>query len=466
MRGSRELPVVSRQWVAEMAIRPGFPTSQALWDRLTETQRAILGAAATAATAAGSAPYLVGGPVRDVFITDGGLRDVDVAMTVDARPIAHEIVRALGRGKMTQTTDFGTATIRVPGLAPEVLTIDLATTRTETYAAPGVLPTVIFPVSIEDDLLRRDFTINAMALPLTPEGFGPLVAAPHATDDLRDGLIRVLHDASFRDDPTRLFRALRYATRYGFALEPQTAALFDAAMTTDALTTISAARKRHEIELGMCEADGIACLASFAANRLLNAASPALQWNGWIEERLVLLLPLLREQRSDFTSASSRESRIVTALWPAWACFVCQQGNDAATRLFADVGPFTATMERDIRRLIRLWQEHDAIARSLSPSAIDRLAADLPEEIARIVIGGRDPAFGPLTAYYARRAHLLAQNATERRFMGNDLARFGLPPDHRRRELLDALWAARLDGEVETYEDEIAFVEGYGETHG
>src|SRR5205085_768337 len=146
----------------------------------------------------------------------------------------------------------------------------------------GALPTVTFPASIADDLRRRDFTINAMALPLTADGFGPLVAVPHAPDDLRDGHLRVLHDASFRDDPTRLFRAVRYAARYGFALESHTDALFAAAIATRALDTISPARKRHEIELGMLEADGVGCLAAFAAHGLLAAASSALVWDGWV----------------------------------------------------------------------------------------------------------------------------------------------------------------------------------------
>ncbi len=453
-----------RSAVSQMAPIDGLPTPQALWTRLTETQRAILGAVATAATAAGGAAYLVGGPVRDLFITDGGLRDIDVTMTVDARVVAQEIVRTLGRGAVTQMTAFGTATIRVPSAVPEILTLDLATTRTETYAAPGALPTVAFPASIADDLLRRDFTINAMALPLTPQGFGPLVAAPHATDDLHDGVIRVLHDASFRDDSTRLFRSLRYAARYNFALESRTEAAFDLAMAADALATISPARKRHEIELGMLEADGGACLAVFAARGLLIASSPVLQWDAWVAERLTALLPLLHQHRSNTRGVAARESRIVTALWPAWACFVCREGEGAATRLFAAVGPFTANMERDIRRLVRLWQAHDAIAQGMSPSDIDRLAADLPEEIARIIIGGRDPAYAPLTTYYARRAHLVAQNATERRLTGKDLARFGVPPDQRRRNTLGALWAARLDGLLETDEDEIAFVARYVET--
>lgn len=444
-----------------MTTNSGFPTPQALWERLTEAQRATLGAVAAAAAAAGGAAYLVGGPVRDLLRGDRRLHDMDLATTADARSVADALSHATAR-VVTQRTEFGTATIRfaVP-VAAGTNEIDLATTRTETYPAPGALPTVTFPARIADDLRRRDFTINAMALPVTPQGFGPLVAVPHAADDLRDGLIRVLHDASFRDDPTRLFRALRYAARYGFTLEPQTDALFDAAMAAEALATISPARKRHEIEAGMCEADGVACLAAFAARGLLAATSPALRWDGWVAQRLARLLPLLRQQRPAPATGVSRESRIVTALWPAWACFVCRAGEKAATRLFAAVGPFTAPMERDIRRLVRLWQARDAIAQGMPLSGIDRLAADLPEEIARVILGGSDPACGPLAAYYARRAHLRAQNAAERRFTGDDLARFGLPPDRRRRDTLAALWAARLDGAVETAADEIAFVERY-----
>src|SRR6476659_1287608 len=138
-----------------MMLVPSRPNSRRpLWNALAEDQQATLAQAAEAATQAGGTACLVGGPVRDLLRGEPRLRDIDITTTVDGRTVAEAFAHATG-GKVVQRTDF-------------------ATTRTETYAAPGALPSVTFPVSIEDDLRRRDFTINAMALPLTSDGFGPL----------------------------------------------------------------------------------------------------------------------------------------------------------------------------------------------------------------------------------------------------------------------------------------------------
>lgn len=437
---------------------------QVLWNALADDQRAILARAANAAAQAGGAAYLVGGPVRDLLRGNTRLRDIDITTTVDGRTVAEIFVETTG-GKVVQRTDFGTETVRLPHpLAESGTEIDFATTRTEMYAAPGALPTVTFPASIVDDLRRRDFTINAMALPLTPYSFGALISVPHAEDDLRTGRIRVLHDASFRDDPTRLFRAIRYATRYGFGLELHTADLFAAGMAAHALTTISPARKRHEIELGMLEGNGIACLAAFDAHSLLAATSPSLVWDPWVAAKLRRILPLVHAQRHELPDHVARETRVITALWPAWACFVWRQGEDEAAQFFADLGPFTAPMERDIRRLVRLWQARDAITPQTRLSAIAKLAAGLPEEIV-LALFADEPQADQLAAYYRRVAEIEAENARAHHFDGSDLEQFNLPPDARRRRVLDALKDARLDGDVRTYADELAFVERYIREH-
>jgi tRNA nucleotidyltransferase (CCA-adding enzyme) len=450
---------VSGQEPSPHALDISWP--RALWDALAEDQRAVLRRATEAAAAVGGEAYLVGGPVRDLLRGAVRPRDLDITTTIDGRAVADAFARLTG-GRVVQQTDFGTATVRLPDLRGE---LDFATTRTETYAAPGALPIVSFPASIADDLRRRDFTINAMALPLTPEGFGPLVAAPHAEQDLRDGAIRVLHDASFRDDPTRLFRALRYAARYRFALEAHTADLFAAAMAARALDTVSSGRKRHEIELGMLEADGVGCLAAFAARGLLVAASPALVWDAWVATKLRSILPLVHQHRRHAQERATRETRIVAALWPAWACFVCRRGEDAATQLFADLGPFAAPMERAVRRVVRLWQARDAVTPGTRLSAIAGLVGGLPEDVA-LALFAEEPQAEQLAAYYRRATEIRTENRREHHFDGGDLAPFDLPADERRRRILDALRDARLDGEVRTFADEITFVERYIRAHG
>jgi tRNA nucleotidyltransferase (CCA-adding enzyme) len=181
--------------------------------------------------AAAEAPvYVVGGAVRDLLL-GRGRADLDLIVEGDAAALA----AALG-AEPREHERFGTAKVVVDGHE-----LDIASARTETYAAPGALPDVSPAAGIEDDLRRRDFTINAMAIPLQGE---PRVIDLHGgRADLEAGLLRALHTRSFVDDPTRAIRAARYAARFGLELEPGTAELLRASD----LETVSADRRRAEL---------------------------------------------------------------------------------------------------------------------------------------------------------------------------------------------------------------------------
>ncbi|MGN6201022.1 MAG: CCA tRNA nucleotidyltransferase [Solirubrobacterales bacterium] len=175
--------------------------------------------------------YLVGGAVRDLLL--GRQRaDIDLMVEGDATDLAAEL-----GGANSEHDRFGTVKVDVDGHE-----VDIVGARTESYERPGALPTVTPAESIEEDLARRDFTINAMAIPLQGE---PRLIDPYGgRRDLEQGLLRVLHDRSFVDDPTRAIRAARYASRFGFQLTPETEELL---RQTD-LTTVSADRRRAELE--------------------------------------------------------------------------------------------------------------------------------------------------------------------------------------------------------------------------
>ena len=158
--------------------------------------------------------YLVGGAVRDLLL-GGSAVDLDVAVEGDAVAVAEEVARRLG-GTVRAHDRFGTATVQAGDV-----TVDLASTRSETYERPGALPEVA-PAGLDEDLGRRDFTINAMAVGLTGSKAGELRDPHGGAADLEAGIVRVLHDASFVDDPTRLLRAVRYEARLGFAIDPDT----------------------------------------------------------------------------------------------------------------------------------------------------------------------------------------------------------------------------------------------------
>ena len=183
--------------------------------------------------------YLVGGAVRDLIVGQDSV-DLDLTVEGDGVATARELAQRLG-GEASEHERFGTATVRAGDLA-----VDLATARRESYAHPGALPEVE-PASLEEDLARRDFTVNAMAVALSEPGRGELRDPVGGFADLAVARIRVLHDRSFIDDPTRLLRALRYEARLGFGLDGDTERLVREAVAADALSTVSGARVRHEL---------------------------------------------------------------------------------------------------------------------------------------------------------------------------------------------------------------------------
>ena len=183
--------------------------------------------------------YLVGGAVRDLLVGHGSV-DLDLAVEGDAVAASRELAERLG-GDASEHGRFGTATV-----ARRELAVDLATARRESYSRPGALPDVE-PASLEEDLARRDFSVNAMAIALSEPGRGELRDPVGGFDDVAAARIRVLHDRSFIDDPTRLLRALRYEARLGFSLERETERLVREAVAADALATVSGARVRDEL---------------------------------------------------------------------------------------------------------------------------------------------------------------------------------------------------------------------------
>lgn len=214
-------------------------------DLLDRLRRLACGRRLLDAAGAAGGVHLVGGAVRDLLL--GRVpRELDVVVEGDVDALAAAL------GTVTATHErFGTVTVRDGDCR-----WDLAAARAEDYAHPGALP-VVRAASIEEDLRRRDLTINAIALDLAG---GELRCAGHAFDDLQARRLRVLHDASFRDDPTRLWRIARYAARLGFELEPHTARLAAEAVAGGAPERVSRARIGNELRLALREPDPVAAL--------------------------------------------------------------------------------------------------------------------------------------------------------------------------------------------------------------
>jgi tRNA nucleotidyltransferase (CCA-adding enzyme) len=220
--------------------------------KLNHPQRRAIELLREVAAEKGVRPFLVGGPVRDLLLGRDSI-DVDVTLEEGSSTLARALARRV-EGRVRSYPQF--LTYKVTG--PDLPEIDIATARTERYRAPGSLPTVSAG-KLNDDLLRRDFSVNAIAFDLLD---GSLHDPTNGAQDIRARQIRVLHDQSFVDDPTRVFRALRLASRLGFTIETHTADLMRDAISSGALGTISKERLWRELFLAMDEGNAPKVLAA------------------------------------------------------------------------------------------------------------------------------------------------------------------------------------------------------------
>jgi|HubBroStandDraft_3_1064219.scaffolds.fasta_scaffold01278_3 tRNA nucleotidyltransferase (CCA-adding enzyme) len=272
-------------------IRVGAEDGPAVLERL----HTLPGARELLATAEqhDGAVELVGGAVRDIMLGRSP-RELDVVVESDSHAFAHTLARRLGtpagsdsedRGEVTYHERFNTALVRWH--AGE---IDVAMRRAETYPAPGALP-VVARGTPEQDLQRRDFSVNAIAVALSGERRGQLRFVDGALDDLAQRRLRVLHDSSFLDDPTRILRLARYAARLSFEVDPHTAALAASALGGNALESVSGERLGAELRLAFAEPDPIAALAEIDRLGVFAAWEPGVSFDEHVVRTALEMLP-------------------------------------------------------------------------------------------------------------------------------------------------------------------------------
>ncbi|MBI3167337.1 MAG: CCA tRNA nucleotidyltransferase [Chloroflexi bacterium] len=233
--------------------------------------------------------YLVGGSVRDLLL-GRPINDLDVIVEGDAIALGKKLVETYG-GKLTPHFKFNTAIWYLPESTDFV---DLITARKEVYEKPGALPNVT-PSTIEDDLRRRDFTINAIAVRLGGEGFGEILDPLKGQADLGRGVIRALHPKSFLDDPTRIFRAIRYEGRYSFSIVPSTVDQINPE-ALKVLHSLSGERIRHELDLILDEGHAALTMLRVASLGILDVIHPkmpefAQDWAEYLEMDMQLDIP-------------------------------------------------------------------------------------------------------------------------------------------------------------------------------
>ena len=210
--------------------------------RLPAELRKIITLAPRVASETGMPAYLVGGCVRDLILAVKNL-DLDIAVEGDGIVFARNLAQKI-ESKLIIHERFKTATL----ILSDGSKVDIATTRQEKYLHPAALP-VVSPGSLKEDLKRRDFTINAMALSLDKDKKQKIIDLFGAQADLVSGKIRILHDLSFKDDPTRILRAVRFSRRFNFEIEPETLRLLKEAIRDGLLDKVSPHRMRDELIL-------------------------------------------------------------------------------------------------------------------------------------------------------------------------------------------------------------------------
>lgn len=351
--------------------------------------------------------YVVGGAVRDALLGHPSY-DLDLVVEGDVPAFAERLAGRLG-GRVQTHAAFGTAEILYEGGE-----IDVATARAETYPEPAALPQVR-PATLDDDLARRDFTINAIAASLRREDFGRLVDPHHGRADLAARTIRVLHGKSFVDDPTRIFRAIRYENRLGFRMDPETERLAREGMA--GVSRLSNERVREELVALLSEESIPHTLARLAELAGTNAD--------------VALVERLDALRLELDPGAP--------LWRLRLAAIVRDHPSLVDRL---------ALRREDQRAVE-----DAVA--LAPQLE---GATDPVEIARIA--GRSPE-AALLALAERDSAELRDWFTRLRSIrldisGADLAELGLPESPRVGEVLEELRRRKLRGELDGRESELA----------
>jgi tRNA nucleotidyltransferase (CCA-adding enzyme) len=379
----------------------------------------------------GPSVYLVGGTVRDILLGEPSF-DVDVVVEGDAIAAAEALAKALG-GRVRTHPQFGTAVI----FYGDDGRLDVVTARSETYHAPAALPTVE-PGSIDEDLRRRDFTINAMAVSLTGGEVGRLVDPFEGKRDLEARRIRVLHDRSFIDDPTRILRAIRYEDRLGFRMDEETEALARSCIETGHVGDLSGARLREELVALLEEGDvshAIPRLGELGAEKEIHPEVVA-------DEEAVRLFDRLRELNETYEvgvptwrlGLAALARRIPSEEIRPWLDGLKVRRTDA-TQLEAAVtrGPKIAERLR---------------GGSITPAEVVALAEPHAPDAPLFALALEDRP--ELRDYFERLGKIRLE------IDGSDLAELGLDESPRVGEILAELRRRKLNGELEGRDSELA----------
>jgi tRNA nucleotidyltransferase (CCA-adding enzyme) len=423
--------------------------SNGLLNRLPRARTSLLRALGNLADEVGVSLYLVGGVVRDLLLK----RETwDLDLTVEGGGIAFArlVADRYGAG-LAVFERFATARLAFP----DGLKMDIATTRRESYAQPALLPTVQ-PASIEADLFRRDFTVNALAVQLNPQQFGRMLDPYGGQRDLRAHTLRVLHDGSFQDDPTRIFRAIRFEQRFGFRLEPTTLRLLAQAASTNLIQRLSGPRLQNEILLLFTERDPVRAIARLEQLKLLRFLHRRLSYTKSVQRTVTavhseLAWWLRRFQDSVIgrpivylMALSSESSPAVVAAMIRRLALSREQAKKVSSG--------GRSVDRALKRLTDPG--------TVRPSQAYRLLEDFSDE-ALVLLLAKQRSTQSSVGFSLLKRRIVAymkNKAVKTTLTGRDLQIMGIAPGPKYKTILGKLLDARIDGMVTTEEEERAFV--------
>jgi tRNA nucleotidyltransferase (CCA-adding enzyme) len=378
------------------------------------------------ANSRGEKLYLVGGVVRDLLMGQPNF-DLDLVVEGNAIELAQQL-KGIDKGKITTHPRFNTAKLQWQDWS-----IDLATARSETYEKPGALPAVT-PGPIDQDLSRRDFTINAMAICLNPGDYGRLVDPHGGRDDLQAKRIRILHQKSFIDDATRIWRALRYEQRLGFHLERSTQTLLQRDIAR--LETISADRIRYEIECICREKYPEKVFNRAGELGVLAALHPSLAGDGALKEKFE------KARRECHPDAPSFDLYLALLAYPLTA--------DEIEQLIARLN-LPKLSAKTLRDTIAIKNKMRSLSTpGVSPSTIYNLLRDFsPPALEANSLVTQSAVAGQAIHLFLNRLKDIQVSLT-----GDDLIEMGIAPGPQIKEILDLLHQAKLNGKITTRHDE------------
>ncbi|WP_243363322.1 CBS domain-containing protein [Fundidesulfovibrio terrae] len=421
-----------------------------LRDKLPARLHQLLKKAGALAQSMGYEAYVVGGFVRDLLLGRANF-DLDLVVEGDGILFAGALARELG-GRVKAHSKFKTAVV----ILADGTRVDVATARLEYYEYPAALPTVELS-SIKMDLYRRDFTINALAVHLTPGQFGKLVDFFGAQRDLKERAIRVLHSLSFVEDPTRILRAIRFEQRFNFKIVAQTERLIRNAITNQFVHKLSGSRVFHEMRHILEDDNPLSCIRRMDEFGLLAAIHPLLALDTRKDEVLAESERVVNWYRLLYTEPRPE-------IWRIYFLGLCAGMEDDQVVSVAQRMGFSAHHQeaflhlrhciRNTAQTIFEWEYRKGLY-----SELYFLLRDLPLE-GVLYLMARHPKE---TVQRSISLYLTTLRTQQIDIRGEDLKALGIPPGPRYGDILRTITAALLDGKATCRAEQLALAKRLSE---